>query len=141
MTDALIALVSSALGFVLGYATCLAVRRAVEAEHSVDPKTRRAADLLRTLFGILLLVMATATFVQGYQASTCFREALETRSAAQGQLTQAQLGEIHAQRRLLTTPDGIDRAVIDQYLQSLEVQEQSLLELERARAANPYRCD
>jgi hypothetical protein len=138
-------LVYSIAGFIVGYVTCAGVRFAMESEHTWAVRWRNFGDRIRTIFGILLLLLATLSLVGIYNSNSCFREALEHRTAAQGINTQAQIEEIRAQRELLNVQNpnrdpAISRAAIQRYLAALDAQERSLVELEAARAANPLEC-
>lgn len=138
-------LVYSIAGFIVGYVTCAGVRFLMESEHTWAVRWRHFGDRIRTIFGILLLLLATLSLVGIYESNSCFRHALEARTHAQGINTQAQLEEIRAQIQLLTAPNpdrdpAISRANVDRYLEALYAQERSLVELEAARAANPLEC-
>jgi hypothetical protein len=138
-------LVYSLAGFIVGYVTCAGVRFAMESQHSLAVRWRHFGDRIRTIFGILLLLLATLSLVGIYESNSCFREGLEQRSYAQGVNTLAQIEEIRAQRELLNVQNpnrdpAISRAAIGRYLAALDAQERSLLELEAARAANPLEC-
>lgn len=138
-------LLPSAVGFVLGYAVCLAARVTVEAEHSPDPAQRTRGERLRVMLGVLLIAMGAIGYYQVYDTNDCFRENLQLRSASQGAQIGAALESIRAQRDLLTTPNpdrdpAISRAAVARYLAALDAQERSLLDTERARREHPLEC-
>lgn len=129
--DVTLGLISSAAGFVLGYITCLLVRRTVELQDSPRPEATRRAQLARTLFGVLLIVMAAMTFIDSQQANQCFRDAIERRD----QITTDSLAN---EIELFTTdPQSAPeerRAAIDRYVQGLRDQL-------RIRSENPLECE
>lgn len=123
--------VPSVIGFVFGYLTCLLVPIAVVAEDSTSPKANRRSQTARTIFGVLLVILAVATYVDGQRTYACFRSALEVRDGASR-------NELQAQIELLTTQTNGDRAAgqaaVDHYVAALR-------ELQRVRAENPLECE
>jgi hypothetical protein len=122
--------VPSIIGFVFGYLTCLLVPIAVLAEDAPSDKANRRSQTARTVFGILLILLAIGTYVDGQRTYACFRTALEVRDGASR-------NELQAQIELLTTQTNGDRAAgqaaVDHYVAALR-------ELQRVRAENPLDC-
>lgn len=122
--------IPSGAGFVFGYLTCLLVSRVVLDEDAPSPERRQRAHLARTMFGVLLVVMASVTFVRSYEATNCIREGIIERSDAQGRETEAQIVLLEAQ---VDADPNNDFPAVGVYLEAAR-------ELERVRAANPLRC-
>lgn len=122
--------VPSVVGFVFGYLTCLLIGRAVQDEDSPVPKRQRRGQLARTLFGVMLVVLAILTFVDSQQANACFRDAIAARDDISTQ-------QIEDQIALLTADPGDTpeqrRAILDRYVGTLREQL-------AVRDANPLRC-
>lgn len=122
--------IPSVVGFVFGYLTCMLVGRAVQDEDSPSPRAQRRSQLARTIFGVLLVVLAIATFVDSQQATACFRGALDKRDSISTQ-------QIEDQIALLTADPGQSpparRAILDRYVETLREQL-------RVRAENPLEC-
>lgn len=121
--------VPSAIGFMLGYLTCLLVGRAVQAADSPVPQVSRRGQLARTLFGVLLVILGVATFIDSQQANACFREAITARDGIATQQIEDQIALLTSQGE---TP-AEQRVFLDQYVETLREQL-------RVRSDNPLVC-
>ncbi len=120
--------VPSVIGFVFGYLTCLLVGKAIKDEDSATPKRQRRAQLARTIFGVLLVVLSIATFVDVQQSNACFRGALEGRDGIGTKQIQDQISF------LTTIGEGVAaQESLDKYIGTLREQL-------RVRDANPLEC-
>lgn len=125
-------LVSSGIGFVIGYVVCLGVRRTVEAEDSPNPVVAKKGERVRTFFGVLLVFLAGFGYYQVYRTNDCFRDALQLRSEAQGSEIRAQIDLLEAG---LADPGNRARSIENtkRYLGSIR-------QLERVRTETPLEC-
>lgn len=132
-------------GLIVGYGLGYFSRRAAESDardEAAGPAARAGrirrrgdrSELMRSVLGIVILILMLASTVRYYQVTTCqqdylraVQESLTARSEATGIEAQAQIA-------LLTTPTGGDRAaaqaVVTRYVDALR-------ELERVRQENP----
>lgn len=117
-------------GFAVGWLVGRIGRGVAEVQAVGGRGLPRWADVLRTLAGLVILVLVVVTTVHTVRTTDCqarlnaeFRAALADRSAA----AQA---ESDAQRDLLTTAPDEGREAVARYLAALD-------ELDKARAAHP----
>jgi hypothetical protein len=126
-------LVSSLIGFIAGYATGRAARRVAEVETAaVESKwAARRAGIFRTVFGIFLVLLAVATFLQSYAVDQCTAASLSATQRQAYDETEAQIELIKAARVDLPASDRF--RIRDEYLAAAE-------KLQETRRTNPLRC-
>lgn len=124
-------------GLIVGYGLGHFSRRVADSDASTPPPPRRRvtrSELLRTVIGLVLLLLVLASTVRYYQVTSCQQEYLQAVQASLTARSDATGAEAAAQVELLQAQLSGDptkgAAAIRKYIDAV-------IELERVRQANP----